>query len=199
MRNCRDLKQYFPPLAVVVVGLIWIGPSPAEDLPASPPETEDSALPEQQDDTDQAGVDAVPGEDAGSHTERPASPVTGPRDPAKGVIVIFAAGEAYLGPPVLEVRVNGKLLQTITVTNSQIEDFILELPPDLMPVRELSLRYANDRYDGEGKDRNLVIGRILIGDQEFAPESARYLRDDHPAIPGQRDMQWQGALVFTFQ
>jgi len=108
---------------------------------------------------------------------------------ADTTIAIEAAGEAFQGPPSLELRADGKVLGSATlsmsldtasgaslrkISQANLQSHIETLSftvPNLDGVKQLEIAFANDFGDGKAGDRNVYIRSVRVGDHVFGPWS----------------------------
>lgn len=97
-------------------------------------------------------------------------------------IVVYAAGENYLGDPRFDLLVNGVLFAEDVVVESLsrpltrrerddlAEAFVFELDADI-EVQSVSVVFDNDRWNGtRDQDRNLLVSRVEFGGETYTPE-----------------------------
>ncbi|WP_264777865.1 right-handed parallel beta-helix repeat-containing protein [Deinococcus aetherius] len=94
--------------------------------------------------------------------------------PGVYTVGIRARGEAYQGWPTVELRLDGRRVGAVTVTNGE---YALQTLANvsLRPGQRLDIVFVNDAYDGaQDRDRNAVLDQLALTPlQDAAPPAGR--------------------------
>ncbi len=115
-------------------------------------------------------------------------------------VAITAAGDSYLGAPIMRVSMGDQVLGEVEVTAEQdlgeSDLFSFDLPAGT-PSGDLRVEFINDLCEGSSnQDRNLHVLGVELDGAELAIEDARLVRYDGEQYDGDHGILWRGALVF---
>jgi len=118
-------------------------------------------------------------------------------------IKVNVTGEHYLGEPKFRIWVNGEIasdVYTVSAIRSEGQQDMFELRGDFgdMGPQNVSIEFLNDRYDGRGKDRNLVVLDVEVNGRSYGTDEASYVRGyDNKEMDGRSVMSWSGQLQYA--
>lgn len=128
----------------------------------------------------------------------PIQPPPLPQPPLKNTITVVAAGDSYLGNPVMRVSLDGKVIGVHEVTASrslgQSQTFTFNVG-DIRDVGSLNIEMTNDRYGGPGLDRNLLVRSVLLNGSRLNNQQASY-NGRGPNRQGEHFLNGGGKLVY---
>lgn len=145
---------------------------------------------------------------ADAPTQAPATAAAGPASNANGtpVLTVRARGSLAAGVgPQMEVRIDGSVIGTVQVTNSDFGDYNFTAPT-LAAGAKVDIVFTNDAVIN-GQDRNLYLAYVAQGAQLLMPTAGNSLYDRGAGakafdgldvIAGQSTMAWGGALRLTW-
>lgn len=84
----------------------------------------------------------------------------------QSVITLMASADLYKGAPVVELLINGTLVDEATVTadrsNGEVQQFNFGYDHVIEAGDTMEFRYSNDVYGGAAGDRNLILEEITV-------------------------------------
>lgn len=115
------------------------------------------------------------------------------------VVRISASADHHEGAPQMRVFLDDMLIGNVQVTaerkRREHQHFAFEARHP-GAARLLRIEFPNDASDeATGRDRNLYLGEVSVNGKRIEPATGIYERYGQPAIPGQGDLYWEGALV----
>jgi hypothetical protein len=127
------------------------------------------------------------------------TPIPKPISPSK--VVVHASGDAYKGPAVFSLWVDGqKIGQSVSVEAShkqgQWQDFVFNLPKGADP-KKIEILFENDNVGNSGGDRNLYVKYVDAQGKRLDPSAGQYERLGKSPLTGQEALLWAGKLVFS--
>ena len=113
-------------------------------------------------------------------------------------LIVKLKGDVFQGEPEAEVKLGDTLLATWKAGAEWSEQKLekIDLPENVN--RELKIRFTNDAAEGEGKDRNLIIGAVTLRTRALEPDkTAPIVKMLYPK-PGQEISQADAVVLNVF-
>ncbi len=117
-------------------------------------------------------------------------------------IRLTVSGQHYKGAPDYQIFINGEQYgDTYTVeadfANNETETLEITGQFGLDGPASVEVKFLNDRWEGPGKDRNLVVHELEVNGTSYDSMSAQFIRGaDGKVFTGMKKMWWTGSLQF---